>query len=200
MDSRTDVILEAVIPGHHHGWVDKSGQLSWASSSWLTIPRDVFQSCWLYLSTQRPDLFPGVRYSRGLCLRMLTWLWFTSLAASQNHLDSLKRNYREPRLLRFWLIRFQTRRGRFSVKEPRVWPQWSVRTGHHCPPHPHCAAGHRTGSLCTSWECIQNADSQAAPGRFPHQDLLFHKVCRWFLCMWRFEKPCSPMLCCVISA
>lgn len=69
---------------------------------------------------------------------MLTWLCFTSLAASQNHLDSLKRNYREPRLLRFWLIRFQMRRGRFSVKEPRVWPRWSVKTGYHCPPHPHC--------------------------------------------------------------
>lgn len=148
---------------HHHGQVDQPGQLSWASSSWLTIPMDVFHSCWCYLCTERTAPFPGVRYMGGLLLRS-TWLWFTSLVVPENHMYSLERNYREPHLLRFWLTRFQMRIGICLVKESPVSLGCSVRTEHHWPSSPSLlGVGHGSSCICITWELIRNASSQAPP-------------------------------------
>lgn len=178
---------------HHYGWVDQSGQLSWASSSWLRIPVDVFQSNWLYLSTQGTDLFPWVRYARRpVCQNacstdLLAWLHLRTTCTASREIN------REPHLLRFWLTGFQTREEIFCCCEraPFVttminqdWRPLSLLTftalsGSQVQQHLHQLGSYAKCSLCIN--------------------LLFNKACRWFVCMLMFEKPHSPMACGTIS-
>lgn len=142
-------------------WCDQSGQLSWASSSQLSVPMSVFHSCWYYLCTERTKLFPGVKYMRALLLRRAPYLWFTSLAAPENHLYSLGRYDRESHLLRSSLTRFQSI-GICIVQELRVCWECSVRTEHCWPSSPSLIrVGQGSSSICITWELIRNADSQA---------------------------------------